>query len=176
MRWELRPVADLNESERAAVRALSLAVYPPDEVAEWPGRAIEWSRPPWCVVGRDGAAALCYVGALLREARWGDRPVRVGGVGGVKTHPAARGRGLASAALRLALDFLRAGGADFGLLVCEPTLVAFYERLGWRAFDGELRVSQRGEVVPFTFNRCMTAPLRLAEPPSGTIDLLGPPW
>ena len=120
---------------------------------------------------------MCYVGVLVRDAKWNDRSVRVGGIGGVKTHPAARGRGLASTAIRLALDSFRdRGDVDFVLLVCESHLVAFYERFGWRTFPGTLLVRQRGATVPFTFDRCMTAPLRLAESLSGTIDLLGPPW
>ena len=68
------------------------------------------------------------------------------------------------------------GDVDFGLLVCEPDLVPFYERLGWRRFPGELIVTQRQASVPFTFNLPMTTPLRLQESLGGKIDLLGPPW
>ena len=101
----------------------------------------------------------------------------VGGIGGVKTHLASRGRGFATAGIRLALDFFRERGeVDFALLVCEPALVPFYERLGWRRFPGDLLVTQRQATVSFTFNLPMTAPVRLEEPPGGTIDLLGPPW
>ena len=130
MRWELRPVADLSAGEQAAVRTLALAVYPPEVAAAWPGRAVEGAQHQWGVVGwGDGGAALCYVGVVLREARWNDRAVKVGGIGGVKTHPAFRGRGFATAAIRLALDYFHGqGGADFGLLVCEAGLVPFYER------------------------------------------------
>jgi aminoglycoside 2'-N-acetyltransferase I len=177
MRWSFQAVADLTATEQDAVRALSRAVYPPEEFATWPGRAIEWEPAPRCVIGWDGDDAVCYVGVLLRDAKWNDLPVRVGGIGSVKTHPAARGRGLASTAIRLALDSFRdRGDVDFVLLVCEPHLVAFYERFGWLTFPGALLVRQRGATTPFTFNRCMTAPLGLAEPLSGTIDLLGPPW
>ncbi len=177
MRWELRQVADLTAGEQSALRALSAAVYPPEVAAVWPGRTIEWERHSQCVIGWDGDAVLCYVGLILRNAKWNDRAVKVGGIGGVKTHPAARGRGLASAAIRLALDFFHdQGNVDFVLLVCEPHLVPFYERFGWRTFPGELLVTQRGATGPFTLNLCMTAPVRLAEPLDGTIDLLGPPW
>jgi GNAT superfamily N-acetyltransferase len=178
MRWEVRRVADLMAGEQSALRTLSLAVYPPEVTATWPGRAIEWAPAQWSVVGWDAeGAALCHVGAVLREARWNERAVKVGGVGGVKTHPAARGRGFASAAIRRALDFFREqGDVDFGLLVCEPGLVPFYERLGWRMFPGDLLVTQRRVTVPFTFNLPMTIPLRLQESLCGRIDLLGPPW
>jgi predicted acetyltransferase len=101
----------------------------------------------------------------------------VGGIGGVKTYPAARSRGLATAAIRRAVEFLRDEvDVEFALLVCEPDLIPFYERLGWRPFPGVLLVEQHGATVPFTFNRPMTLPVRQDAPPGGTIDLLGPPW
>jgi hypothetical protein len=101
----------------------------------------------------------------------------VGGIGGVKTHPASRGRGFATTAIQRALAFFRdQGDVDFGLLVCELDLVPFYERLGWRRFPGELLITQRQVTVPFTFNLAMTTTIRLQEPLTGTIDLLGPPW
>jgi hypothetical protein len=103
--------------------------------------------------------------------------VRVGGIGGVKTHPAFRGQGFATTAIRRGLDFFHGqGDVDFGLLVCEPGLVPFYEPLGWRRFPGDLLVTQRQATVPFTFNLVMTTPIRLREPLTGAIDLLGPPW
>jgi GNAT superfamily N-acetyltransferase len=178
MRWELRRVAEFTAGEQAALRTLALAVYPPEVTAAWPGRAVEWAPHQWGVVGWDAAgAALCYAGAVLREARWDGCAVRVGGIGGVKTHPASRRRGFATAAIRRALDFFHEqGDVDFGLLVCEPDLVPFYERLEWRRFPGELLVTQRQATVPFTFNLAMTTPLRLPESLAGAIDLMGPPW
>jgi GNAT superfamily N-acetyltransferase len=174
----LHAVADLTADERAELRALSDAVYPPAVVAAWPGRALEWSPPGWSVIVRDaGGRAVCHAGVVVRTARADGRAVRVGGIGGVKTHPAARGQGHAAAAIRRALDFLRDGaGVAFGLLVCEPDLIPYYERLGWRPFPGALVVAQRGATVPFTFNLPMTTPVRSDPPPGGTIDLLGPPW
>ncbi len=176
--WELRRVADLTADEQAALRTLSLAVYPPEVSLAWPGRSIEWTPAQWSVVGWDaGGEALCYVGIVLREARWNDRAVKIGGIGGVKTHPASRRRGFAGTAVLRALDFFREqGDVDFGLLVCEPALVPFYERLGWRRFPGDLLVRQKQATVRFTFNLPMTTPIRLQEPLAGTIDLLGPPW
>lgn len=178
MRWELRQVSDLTAQEQEELRTLSLAVYPPEDSAIWPGRSIEWAAHQWCIVGRDAeGVALSYVGIILREARWNDRIVKLGGIGGVKTHPASRGRGFATTAIRQALDFFRErGDVDFGLLVCEPDLVPFYERLGWCKFHGELFVSQRQTTVSFTFNLPMTIPLRLQETLGGKIDLIGPPW
>jgi aminoglycoside 2'-N-acetyltransferase I len=178
MRWELRRVADLTAEEQSALRTLSLAVYPPEVAAAWPGRAIEWTPHQWSVIGfgADGIA-LCHVGFILRDAHWNDRAVRVGGLGGVKTHPASRGRGFATTAIQRALEFFhKQGNVDFGLLVCEPSLMPFYERLGWLRFPGLLFMTQRQATVPFTFNLPMITPLRLRESLGGKIDLLGPPW
>jgi aminoglycoside 2'-N-acetyltransferase I len=178
MRWELRQVADLSADEQSALRTLSLAVYPPEVSSTWPGRAIEWAPAQWSVIGFDAdGVALCHVGVILREARWNDRAVRVGGIGGVKTHPASEGRGFATTAIQRALDFFQEhADVAFGLLVCEPGLVPFYERLGWHRFPGDLFVTQRQASVPFTINLPMTTPLRLQESLGGKIDLLGPPW
>lgn len=55
-------------------------------------------------------------------------------------------------------------------------MVAFYERLGWHLFRGTVLVAQHGETVPFTFNLPMTVPVRGTENPTGTLDLMGPPW
>jgi hypothetical protein len=69
MRWELRRVAGLSADEQAALRTLSLAVYPHEVAAAWPGRSIEWAPHQWGVVGWDAdGAALCYVGVVLRSA------------------------------------------------------------------------------------------------------------
>jgi GNAT superfamily N-acetyltransferase len=178
MRWEQRQVAELTSEGQEALRTLSRAVYPPEISATWPGRAIEWAAHQWAIVGWDvEGAALCYVGVIFRDARWNEGAVRVGGIGGVKTHTASRGRGLATTAIQRALDFFREqGDVDFGLLVCGPGLVPFYERLGWRRFPGDLLVTQLQATVPFTFNLAMTTPVRYQEPLSGTIDLMGPPW
>lgn len=178
MRWELCRVSELTADEQGALRTLSLAVYPPEVSAAWPGRTIEWAAHQWAIIGWDAeGAALCYVGLVVREARWNDRAVRVGGIGGVKTHPTARKQGFATTAIRRALDFFKEEeNVDFGLLVCEPGLVPFYERLGWRRFPGDLFVTQKQATTPFTFNLPMTTPIRLQERLSGRIDLQGPPW
>jgi hypothetical protein len=94
-------IAELSDADRGELRALSVAVYPPEESATWSGGKLEWSAAEWCVRvrGEDGALAS-YVGISLRDAQHDGQPVRVGGIGGVKTHPAARGRGLVGGASR----------------------------------------------------------------------------
>jgi GNAT superfamily N-acetyltransferase len=169
-------VADLTEPDHEGIRLLSLAVYPPEQVADWPGRHLQWSSAEWCVRVRQEGTLVSYVGVHLRDATCDGRPVRVGGIGGVKTHPGARRRGFAGLSIRRAVDFFREAGVGFALLVCAPTLLAYYAGLGWREFDGRLLVRQHGATADFTFNRVMTYGVNADGPTAGTIDLCGPPW
>jgi RimJ/RimL family protein N-acetyltransferase len=171
-------VADLSDTDREGVRSLSLAVYPPEQFADWPGRDVEWSTPEWCVrVRGEQDTLLSYVGVYIREARCDGRLVRVGGVGNVKTHPRARGQGLAGLGIRRAIEFFREQpGVGFALLVCEPHLLGYYARLGWKKFGGRLWIRQQGVSSEFTLNRVMTHRVRTEGPAAGSIDLCGPPW
>lgn len=170
-------LADLTDADRHALRELSLAVYPPREATDWPGRRIEWAAAEWCVrLYDDRGALVSYVGINLRDALLDGRPVKVGGIGGVKTHPDARRRGLAERGMQRAAEFFREQAADFAVLVCDARLLDYYGRLGWREFTGRLMVRQHGAPAEFTFNRVMTCAVRSAAPETGTVDLLGPPW
>lgn len=168
--------ADLSDADRAAVRTLGRAVYPPGELDDWPGLALEWATPEWCVRVTDGGALVSYAGLYLRDATHDGRAVRVGGLGNVKTHPAARGRGHAGAAARRAAAVFAEWGVAFGLLVCEPELLAYYARFGWEPFAGRLVVRQRGTAAAFTLCPAMTLGVGAAAPAAGIIDLCGPPW
>jgi GNAT superfamily N-acetyltransferase len=171
-------VAHLTEDEHVAIRALSLAVYPPDEWVDWPGHQLEWAAAEWCVrVWSDHDTLACYVGVVLRQALHNGQPVCIGGVGGVKTHAAARRCGYAALALRRAIEFFRDQPCiDFALLMCEQHLIRYYSWLGWQEFAGRLFVNQHGAAIEFNFNRVMVCSIRAAAPLVGTIDLLGPPW
>ena len=170
--------SDLDAAALAQTKALAAAVYPPEVLAGWTGHHIEWSDVTHCVrVSDDAGALVSYAGVLVRDGQLDGRPVRIGGIGGVTTHPAHRRRGLAALALGRAAEWFRErGDVDFGLLVCEPRLLATYGRMGWREFTGTLRVLQRGAPDTFTFNRVMTHSVRTEAPAAGVIDLAGPPW
>ena len=175
---KLTRISELSEADRAEVRGLSQAVYPPEVAASWPGRLLEWANSEWCVRiwGSDGEL-VSYVGVLLREGTLDTRPVLMGGLGGVATHPAARRRGYAEQGLRTAVEFFReTPEVAFALLVCEQNLIPYYARLGWHEFCGELIVRQYGKPGLFTFNRVMTLKIASEAPLVGTIDLRGPPW
>jgi GNAT superfamily N-acetyltransferase len=174
---KLHKVADLTTDETAALGELNTAVYPPVIVASWQGRSIEWASAQWRIIYWDSdGRALCHVGIVLRTGQVNEKPVTIGGVGGVMTHPNARSQGLASKAINRAIEFFSEQRIDFGLLVCETKLVPFYERLHWRCYADELIVTQHGKKCAFTFNRPMIHSVCTDGPSVGAIDLHGPPW
>jgi Acetyltransferase (GNAT) domain len=176
-RTRLHKVTELTSAEQSAISALSANVYPPEEVADWKGKSIEWSSAQWCAVywSPDGQA-LSYAGAIIRTGTLNQAIVKIGGIGGVKTHISARRQGLASETLERILDFFKEQEADFALLVCGPDLVPLYERLDWQSFEGDVLVTQWGEKSKFIFNLSMTHPVCALGPTGGVIDLMGPPW
>ena len=178
MQWEIKATVQLNDDEAGALRALSAAVYPPEPGAAEKPSPIKWARPQWSLLLRDVDAQLVsYVGALTRLGLCDDQEILIGGIGGVKTHPAQRGKGYAEAGIRRATDFLRRElGVDFSLLVCRADLLTYYQRLGWSAFAGDTFVRQDGLKTIFTWNEVMLLPAGKALPPCQVLDLRGLPW
>ena len=87
----LDKISKLSEVDLSAVREMFKAVYPPEEIGDWPGRHIEWAEFEWCArVWGYERELVSYIGIVLREASLDRRSVLVGGVGGVATHPEAR--------------------------------------------------------------------------------------
>ena len=178
MRLDLKPVADLSDEERVALRALTAAVYPPESLAASPGRSVQWVPAQWSIlVWAPDDGLVAHVGIVIREGALDGKPVRIGGVGSVKTHPRAEGRGYASAALRRAAMVLENDHrVAFSLLVCQAHLLPFYARLDWLAFPGRLLVEQPGGPIVFTVNHPMVLAGQQPVPREGVIDLQGLPW
>jgi aminoglycoside 2'-N-acetyltransferase I len=178
MHLDLKPVTEFSEGERDALKALTAAVYPPEVVATSPGRSLRWAPSIWSVlVWTEEGQLIAHVGIATREGTLNDVPVKIGGVGGVKTHPQAQGRGYASAALRRAAASLNADHhVAFSLLVCQEHLLPFYGRFGWLPFPGRLVVEQPGGRMVFSINRSMVLPGLHPAPRKGVIDLQGLPW
>ena len=105
---------------------------------------------------------VSYVGAIERDCLHDSKQVRIGGIGGVMTHPDARRKGMAALGIARAIDFF--------------SLLGYYTRLGWREFGGTLLTKQHDKTVEFTFNRVMVVDIAEQAPPYGVIDLLGRPW
>ena len=178
MRIDITRADALAPADRDALRALTAAVYPPNPSATLAEPPVAWAQATWNLrIWDDAGTLVSHVGLLTRDALVDDLPVRIGGIGGVKTHPAARGGGYASAGLREAVRFFaEEARVAFALLVCLPPTVPFYERLGWRRFDGTLLVEQPEGTVAFTANLPLVLPIDAPAPTDGTINLCGEPW
>lgn len=142
-----------------------------------PGGPIEWANPDLRVMIDDPDHGLvCHVGIYHRVGTWKGRKVRIGGIGGVATHPDFRRRGYAGVALTAGIQTIRDERAtDFILLVCEPHNFSFYESRGWHAFGGELYAEQKGARVRFEAMTPYVFDTRYG-PRDGEIDLCGLPW
>lgn len=178
MNITLTAIADLSPAEQEELQELSAAVYTPDVIARLLPNTIAWAPRQWGVIGRDaGERVVTFVGIVARAADYNGDTVMIGGIGGVKTHPAARGKGFAADAIARAITFMADDlGVSFALLVCLPSLVPYYTSLGWRAFDGIMIADQPDGPAPFTLNLPMVHPILDPAPASGTINLCGLPW
>jgi predicted acetyltransferase len=137
---------------------------------------IEWADSDWMVLGRLDGKIVSQLGLLKREIHVGAVRLPVGGVGGVATHPALQRRGLSTALMRSAAQFLQIElNIPFGLLVCALETQPFYMRLGWKLVATELWFTQNQKRRSL-HTTVMILPFSKQEWPEGEIDLCGLPW
>jgi len=165
------------DAGREQAAPLLRSVWPPEVVAELPWRNVVCARPDERLLAFNLAGEIIgHTGIILRIAVWNDRPVKIGGIGGVATRSDSRGRGVASAVMRSAVRRMEiVHDVDFGLLFCESRHARFYELLGWRAFDGDVFVLQPQGRVRYEVMRPFVSDVKV-EIRSGMIDLAGLPW
>jgi aminoglycoside 2'-N-acetyltransferase I len=156
---------------------LLASVWPPEVVATLPWREVVWAHANYRVLMFDDSDHIVgHVGLFLRAAQWDGHPAKIGGIGGVATREDSRRQGIASLAMRRAVDELRdVHSADFGLLFCEARHAPVYQKLGWHAFAGDVFVTQPVGRVRFTVTDPYVFDLRMS-PHEGEIDLCGLPW
>jgi aminoglycoside 2'-N-acetyltransferase I len=152
------------------------AVWPPDALASiaW-GELVFADADLRILTFDEGDRLVSHIGLFLRDMRWGTRPVRVGGIGGVATRPESRRRGFASVGLARAATYFQNAKRDFGLLFCEEHKFDFYRGRGWRPFECPVLMEQPQGRVTLTSMTPFVLDLRLA-PRSGELDLCGLPW
>jgi GNAT superfamily N-acetyltransferase len=119
---------------------------------------------------------VSHVGVLPHTVYVGNSPVKVGGVGGVVTLPAAQKKGYAGILMRRAAElFERDWQVEAGLLFCLPKMVRYYENLGWRKIDEPVFIEQTDGVVESPIG-IMVLPLNGHEWRKGKIELKSFPW
>jgi hypothetical protein len=159
------------------IRELGALVYPPEVMAKAAWRHISWDRAAWRLLTRDDAGAvICTVGGYFRDATLDGQPLRLGGIGGVMTHPAHRRKRLVRASFTRALELFADAGVEVAMLVCESHNVPVYTRLGWQFFRGSTVVEQPHGPVVFHLMHTMMLGIAKPAPTAGLLDLRGKRW
>ena len=177
MKIEFVASAALTDRQKESIKTLRGIVYPPNVLASLPWRHFTWSSMQWSVLVWDENELIAKASLLVRDVFHNEIPKRIGGIGGVMTHPARQGQGLASQAMReAAKQFEEELIVDYALLFCRPHLIPFYERLGWKSFEGQLFVEQPQGKIEFSANGGMVLDVKEEAPLNGVLDLNGLPW
>jgi len=177
MKLEFVATDQLSDLQKNNIQKLRSAVYPPEVLATLPGIAFTWASPQWSVLVWDEDELVAKVGLLTREIVTNGETKSIGGVGGVMTHPAKQGQGLASQAMREASKlFDEELKVAYALLFCRPHLVKYYQRLEWKPFQGQIFVEQPNGKVEFSANGAMVLDVKESAPLNGVLDLNGLPW
>jgi aminoglycoside 2'-N-acetyltransferase I len=177
MKVEFVATEKLSNTQKTALNQLGAAVYPPEVIATLPGRFFSWASPQWSILLWDHDELVTRVGLSRREVLNDGLTKSIGGIGGVMTHPAKQGQGLASQAMREASKYLDADlDVSYALLFCRPHLVEFYKRLMWKSFEGKVFVEQPQGEVEFSANGAMVLDVREQAPLHGVLNLNGLPW
>jgi aminoglycoside 2'-N-acetyltransferase I len=139
------------------------------------GGDIEWGDSQWLVMGWVDGTIVSQVGILVREVCVGEQKIRVGGVGGVATHPGYRRHGYAGLLLWASEQFMRDLGLPFGLLVCGEERKSYYASFGWQPIDNRTIFQNQGKDREMD-GVMMMLPLKDETWPDGLLNLNGKPW
>ena len=177
MNIEFVATEKLTEHQKVGMQKLRAVVYPPEVMATLPGRLFTWSSLQWSVLVWDEDELVSKASLLVRDISHDNALKRIGGIGGVMTHPAKQGLGLASQAMREASRlFDKELNVSYALLFCHPHLVEFYRKLNWKPFEGKVFVEQPNGKVEFSANGAMVLDVKEEAPSDGVLDLNGLPW
>ncbi len=136
----------------------------------------QWASPDWTVMVWEEQELVSNVHIIERVVKAGSQSVRVGGIGNISTKVEWRKRGYASAALKVAMEFLADPlKVDFGLMVATESVKPIYEKLGWKMVASSLLMEQADGKMPFNYP-VLILPVLAQAWPAGEIDLCGLPW
>ncbi len=171
LRIAIQRLADFPEADRRAIDEIDRQAFTGEDMG------LTWSTPEWYVTGRLEGQIVSIVGILVRDCLLDGQPLRLAGISGVATLPQFQRRGFASTLMRAAGDFMREQiDARFALLLCAPTTMPIYARVGWQVIQGPMRFSQPDGCRHSFEEILMVLPLHDTPWPGGTIDLCGLPW
>lgn len=177
MNIEFLEMDTLSDQHTQALKHLRSVVYPPEVLETLPARFFTWTPVQWSVFIWDSDELVARVGLVVRDILDNGVAKRIGGIGGVATHPARQGQGLASTAMHEAEKHFREDlNVLYALLFCRPHLVEFYKRLNWKPFEGQVFVEQPAGKIEFSANGAMVLDIKEQATTQGVLDLNGLPW
>jgi aminoglycoside 2'-N-acetyltransferase I len=124
---------ELTDAERAAIRAMLEAAFGTDEEERF--GEDDWQHGlggTHFVLDLDGRI-VSHASVVQRDLQAGDRALRTGYVEAVATAPDRQGEGFGSIVMTAVTSFIR---ETFELGALGTGRHAFYERLGWRTWQG----------------------------------------
>jgi aminoglycoside 2'-N-acetyltransferase I len=140
------------------------------------GRADRWAEPDYYAILSIQKQVAGRLAVFDRKVSVGGVILRVGGIGGVATKPEFRHRGVASAMLARAAEFMKDSlEVEFGFLLCRHEVSPVYAKMGWTTVAGPTTFTRAGVTTTYP-NDTMILPLAEKTWASGPIDMLGSPW
>ena len=144
--------------------------------AQFANSSFQWAAPQWHALAFVDDAVVSCVRIFERTISAGGQRLRVGGIGGVMTLAEWRHRGLASATLRCAAEFMRGKlRVESALLLCRDEVALVYAKLGWTEDQGPTTFEQPAGRATYP-RRTMVLIFGETTWPPGPIDLCGLPW
>ncbi len=170
MRIETKAASEMSTFEKArtdCVVTSSLYAY---------HTGIHWASPDWAVMVWEDEELVSNVHIIDRVIQVGGRGVHVGGIGNISTKVEWRKRGYASAALKVATEFLADPlQVDYGLMTATESVKPMSEKLGWKMVAASLLMEQPDGKKPVNYP-VLILPISARDWPPGPIDLCGLPW
>jgi RimJ/RimL family protein N-acetyltransferase len=140
------------------------------------GASMVWSKMDWYIWVCENDMLVSNVEIVERTITVDNRPLRVGGIGGVATLPEFRGRGLATQAMTAAARYMKEElRLDYGLLITGSSKKSLYAGMGWQEVSEAAYFDQPSGKMK---NDGITMSLALTDKPwpAGEIDFCGFPW
>jgi predicted acetyltransferase len=137
---------------------------------------IKWAPPDWAIMVWEDDEMVSNLHIVTRTAKVGTESVKLGGIGNIATKVEWRQRGYASAALKVAQDFLyNPLKVDFGLMITTDEMMPHYKKFGWSLVAHSLTIDQPDGKAKLDY-AVLVLPVCRQDWPVGEIDLSGRPW
>jgi GNAT superfamily N-acetyltransferase len=170
MSVEIKQAASLSAEEWERLFGWGEDIFGADELN------LSWRAKDWHFLIYEDGEPVSHAAVLKHTVAVGEKPVVVGGVGGVVTHERAQGKGYARTLMRKVADFLEnEWRVEAGLLFCLPRMIPFYESLGWQLVEEPVFIEQPSGAIKSPMS-VMVLPFGGNEWGAGQVELQSLPW